>query len=202
VKSVSFTYREFNDAVGYDPKFIVQGFNVMDEEKSDAASAHFGLGSNTHLPPTDKAKYEDALDRIKELESTEREVQSTARIEQAYLRKQLFPNRTAQCAICGKTYPKDVMVAAHIKRRAACSRDEKLDAANIVMPVCKMGCDELYERGYIAVDESGTIITGSAPTSDLSDYLGKVDGNTCTAHSVESAKYFDWHHKSRFGRNA
>jgi hypothetical protein len=204
VQAVSFTYREFNEAVGYEPNNVVQGFTVMHEEKSEAASEYFSLRSKIHLPPSDKAKYVDTLDRIKELEATERKVQSTARNEQAYLRTHLFPKgtRTAECAICGKTYPIDVRVAAHIKRRAACTRDEKLDALNIVMPVCKIGCDELYERGYIAVSESGAIITGDAPTSDLSALLGEVAGKPCAAHSNDSAKYFEWHRDKVYLRDA
>ena len=49
------------------------------------------------------------------------------------------------------------LVAAHIKKRAACSLEEKKDYKSIVMPMCSFGCDYLYERGYIAVSD-GKII--------------------------------------------
>ena len=55
------------------------------------------------------------------------------------------------CCIYNKKYPVSFLVAAHIKKRAECTLDEKKDFLNIVAPMCKMGCDELYEKGYIGV---------------------------------------------------
>ena len=49
---------------------------------------------------------------------------------------------------------------------------------------------------------SGAIITGDAPTSDLSALLGKVAGKTCASRSNDSAKYFEWHRDKVYLRDA
>ena len=60
------------------------------------------------------------------------------------------------CAICHRTFPVDLMVAAHIKPRSKCSTSERKNP-NIVMPVCKVGCDDFFEKGYIKVGKDGVV---------------------------------------------
>lgn len=55
------------------------------------------------------------------------------------------------CGICNKEYPINLLITAHIKKQTHCTFEEKLDYKNIVMPMCKMGCDDLYEKGYIFI---------------------------------------------------
>jgi hypothetical protein len=40
--------------------------------------------------------------------------------------------------------PRDLAVAAHIKRRADCSEEERPDVQNIAMVSCRLGCDALF----------------------------------------------------------
>lgn len=123
-----------------------------------------------------------------------------ARVEQVYLRQRLPGRKTvAACDLCGRKLPVEVLVAAHIKKRSLCTREERLDAGNIVMNACKLGCDELYERGFVAVDANGTVVTTARPVaSALSEALGRVDGRPCAAHSEGARRYFAAHHKSIF----
>src|SRR5262245_46109236 len=66
---------------------------------------------------------------------------------------------TGTCALCGRTYPVAFLVAAHVKQRASCSEEERRDWAHVVMPLCKFGCDDLYEHGYVSVEPGGKIVT-------------------------------------------
>jgi predicted restriction endonuclease len=160
---------------------------------------HFGFTSGTHQPPTTPEEFQTAVDQLEKLEETERTVQSLARKEQSFLRRRLFKTTTHKCTICGKEYPVDVLVAAHIKRRSACTRKEKLDADNIVMPVCKIGCDELYESGYISVDDAGKVLaTQQKTTPALKGVLESVKGRVCSAFKSTNAHYFAWHRKTVF----
>lgn len=87
------------------------------------------------------------------------------------------------------------MIAAHIKRRSECSVEERLDAENIVMVACSLGCDALYEQGYVSVDEHGMIIATSSDdlTRDVEDHVRFLAGRTCAVHKDGSGRYFQWH---------
>lgn len=127
-------------------------------------------------------------------------VQQSRRVEQRFLRQTLFAGRDlGTCAICGRELPSDLLVAAHIKKRSACTREEKLDLPNIVMPACRLGCDELYERGYLTVNQRGTVIAASvALPAAVVQILESLEGRACSAHSEGSAKYFAEHQESVF----
>jgi hypothetical protein len=118
------------------------------------------------------------------------------RQEQPYLRKYLFGKKKFEfCAICGHQYPvKGLMVTGHIKKRALCSDDERLDL-NIVMPVCKFGCDSLYESGYIFVDQSGKVQPNPRYyVGEQGDhFINSVKGKQCRAWNPQTKLYFDYH---------
>lgn len=199
VKLTNIPYPEFNAVVGYKPNFIIQGFSVLDDGKSIRVLEHFGFLSGTYSPPTTKSDFQNAILSLANMEETERKVQSFARKEQDFLRQVLFNSTTHKCAICGREYPIELLVAAHIKRRAACSKAEKLDAENIVMPACKFGCDEVYERGYIAVNEQGEIVCSKVKTTQAAaNYLESIAGRTCSVFKESNAHYFKWHRRVVF----
>jgi hypothetical protein len=130
----------------------------------------------------------------------DREHSVKGRLEQGYLRYALFGDEdVATCAVCGRSLPVGLMVAAHIKPRGDCSRRERLDAANIVVPLCALGCDTLYERGLIAVADRGEIVTSSVYRSrPLKRVLRSLKGRTCSGWRQNTADYFKWHLKRRF----
>lgn len=178
----------------------VQGTRVLDEEKSYKMMNTFDFYSSTYVPVIMKEQAEKDLEVvINELEpnaSLEREVKGRARREQNIIRGYLFgTKKTCSCGICGEEYPVDLLVAAHIKKRAHCSRQEKLDIKHIAIPMCKFGCDDLFEKGYISVRKGEVISlvdTEYLPKS-VKNYIENIQGKTCDSWNVDNDKYFEWH---------
>jgi hypothetical protein len=195
LNSRDISYELFNRVVGYSPKFVIQGFSVLDEEKSEKLITSLGLQSQLFTPPVSRQEYEEVISN-KELASLEIEVNRMARAEQGYLRKKLFGNKKVdRCGICGEEFTINFLVAAHIKKRSACSEEEKLDFENIVMPMCKFGCDDLYEKGYIGINNGQiSVFKYNDLTPYMKGYVGKLSGNECTYWSKSTQEYFKWHY--------
>ncbi|MGW9402786.1 HNH endonuclease [Arthrobacter sp. NPDC055585] len=115
------------------------------------------------------------------------------RAEQRFLRRQQLRRWGGQCALCGQKLPDELLVAAHIKPRWACSDEERMDIVNISMLTCLFGCDALFELGYVVVSDKGTIEWGTKPSHLIRDRLTSVVGRSCQAHTRESREYFSWH---------
>lgn len=115
------------------------------------------------------------------------------RAEQRFLRNQQLQRWGSSCALCGRHLPEELLVAAHIKPRWACSEDERMDSLNVSMLACLFGCDALFELGYVAIDERGTIQPGSRGDHEVQDRIDAIVGRQCRAHDNESRQYFSWH---------
>jgi hypothetical protein len=125
-------------------------------------------------------------------------VLAAVRKEQAKLRKRKFSGQLEiVCELCGRVLPVRTVRAAHIKRRSHLHFPDHLNIANI-MAACTLGCDELFEHGYIYVDRHG----GIRATSRCAGYPAIVDfferelsGKACAAHRAESERFFAYHRK-------
>lgn len=191
VRKLAISVPEFNKAVGYADNFIVRGFSVLDHQKSEAAIVAFDLESEVYYPESAVAEAEKAFEFDTTLDKTSK---TTIRKEQAALRKILFHNRpTATCCICGNEYPVELLVAAHIKKRNKCTLEEKKDLHHVAAPMCKFGCDELFERGYIRVQEGVVEKIKSGATHKVDSYLKELEGRDCSAWRPQTQKYFNWH---------
>ncbi|WP_110080260.1 hypothetical protein [Actinokineospora spheciospongiae] len=119
------------------------------------------------------------------------------RVEQGSLRLLLLNGRDhADCALCGHVFPKRLLVAAHIKQRAQCTDDERLDLVNVAMLACSFGCDSLYELGLVTVGADGVVRVSDAVRSvpgRFAEHLDLLGGRRCTAHRPETERYFAWH---------
>jgi hypothetical protein len=117
------------------------------------------------------------------------------RKEQAKLRRALFgAKRNGICGLCGKTLPVELLVAAHIKKRSRCTTEERRDYTNLVMAMCKLGCDDLFERGFVAVVDGKVVKTERISfTPDLATYVDLLLGREVPLWSTGSRPYFYWH---------
>jgi hypothetical protein len=139
-------------------------------------------------------EYRRLLETAQGRAETDRVVQVLARTEQAYWRKLLFGSSIeGRCAICGRYLPVELLVAAHIKQRSRCSHDERLDPEN-VMTACLLGCDVLFEKAYIRVDNGTVRINRMDPNSALTDTVTTIANRPVCLGSpgwtLKRAKYF------------
>jgi hypothetical protein len=132
---------------------------------------------------------DELLERAAPEEDYDRETLVTLRKEQVALRKSLLKARAifdgslqtlvAKCECCHRLFPADLLVAAHVKRRAECKTDELGDTNNIAMLLC-VTCDKLYENGYFAVGMTGHIVlTKNLLHETVKNLLREVDGKRC-----------------------
>lgn len=100
----------------------------------------------------DYAAYRERLRKLYENE-TDENCEATRRKEHSILQAWLFDGKvTERCALCGDQFHIGALITAHKKKRANCTTAERLDP-HIVMPACALGCDFLYERGYVYVQD-------------------------------------------------
>ncbi len=135
---------------------------------------------------------ESALSRLESLDALRT---SIVRLEQKLLREQILKGaNAAACIICGEQYEAPLLVAAHIKRRADATDAERRAATHNVWPMCALGCDALFERGYLIV-ANGHVKAGPRPpaTKATRDRVSGLAGRRCEAWSDASAPYFRAH---------
>lgn len=125
-------------------------------------------------------------------EGTDDEIESKRRKEQQVLRQWLFEGKEkACCAICNNLFSVDSLVTAHKKPRSICSFNERIDP-NIVMPLCKFGCDHAYEANYISVKQGVVQKNNRRSGTEFENaWVNTVVGNVVNAQWLEGeANYF------------
>ena len=138
---------------------------------------------------------ENLEQRLSELGHTDTANSSAqTRREQAILRTLLFRGSAqGTCALCHNELPTTLLVAAHIKPRTDCIDYERKDP-NVVMSVCKIGCDDFFEKGYVTVDHAGSVRINDARriSADLRRILKEIEGNHCSFFNAATSAYFDY----------
>ncbi|QEL85905.1 HNH endonuclease [Bacillus mycoides] len=200
VKNQSISLSVFNRLLDYGEGNLIQGFRVLDQEKSNIIMGAFDFHSALYTPTSTKEEIKQNIkDIISDLEqsaSLDSEIKGKARKEQGILRGYLFANKkTCRCEICGEEFPIDLLVAAHIKKRALCTLEEKLDIEHVAIPMCKFGCDELFERGYISIldGEIVSLVETEQLPQSVNKYIANIEGKSCLNWNSNNAKYFEWH---------
>lgn len=190
VRTLGLSHAEFNTIVGYNG--MPRNVTVLDEAKSQALFERLPLESRRFTSSPMEAAFENALagsDRDLDVEALTRH-----RTEQAYLRRLLFPGIEARCHLCGRWFGIEFLVAAHIKKRAACSDTEKRDARHIVIAACRFGCDELFERGYVTIAADGAIVISPALQGQALAYVTQhLADRTLQTGMPGRGDYFEWH---------
>lgn len=184
---------KFNQVADYKDNYIIRGFNVLGEDISERLITYFKLRSGVYYPAVTVDEYRKVIDANQVLD---KKGQITQRTEQSFLRNFLFKKKFSEkCSICQKDYPIQFLVASHIKQRSECSDEEKRDFENIVVPMCKFGCDELFERGYIFVNDDGRIDRNPRKnlTKAVEAYISQFEKTECCGWKKETARYFKWH---------
>lgn len=129
-----------------------------------------------------------------DLDDTDITATVRARREQAHLRKGLLAGAPeAPCAICGRVLTASVLVAAHIFPRRRLNDAERLNFASAAMLVCALGCDALFELGYLIVREDGTLVAGRPTTGALAEAVDVLAGRQCSAFNEATASNFRRH---------
>jgi hypothetical protein len=128
---------------------------------------------------------------------TDKPITGTFRREQRALRQHLIGNKkSGECGICGRSLSSNLLVASHIKPRNECTEKERIDPS-VVMLACVLGCDSLFDKGFIYIDKNGTIrVSGKSETyPDLSKFISPINGQVAKAYSERAKDYFAWHEK-------
>lgn len=203
LEAVEIPVERFNAAAGYKASNVVQGFDVLppilSERILDALELDPGIGVELPLN-VDVTAAKAALAAM--AGDLDHEAMARRRREQQLLRTILLGTKDRECcAMCGRSLPVDLLVIGHIRKRHSCSVEQKKDLAN-VMVICLLGCDQLFENGYIYVDGQGIVrirhSTDTAP--ELLSATEKLAGRTCLAWNPLSDAFFNWHrqHPRRF----
>lgn len=194
---IDIPYEIFNKSVGYSKKNPVRSFQVLNEKKSALALVELALGETSYPIDVSEEDYFDAIEKLQEAGTLNKEAPSYQRVEQPFLRQTLFGNkREAKCDMCGKIFSVDLLVAAHIKKRADCGLEEQKDFKNIAMSACKFGCDDLYEKGYLFVQDGIIIVNRKkyiSPNVEL--YIKNIAGKICERWNSATDKYFTAHNE-------
>ncbi|MFD2467387.1 hypothetical protein [Amycolatopsis silviterrae] len=180
------------DELGHRSAFVGAVLSTLPHAIPAKSPATVTLDSSTAEP--------DAADRhFGELDAI---TQVKVRTEQTRLRRLLANEReSAPCALCGDEFPLRFLVAAHVKKRAACTDTERRNLRDIAMLACSFGCDILYESGWVTVGEDGLIQTvplDQLPAGSLKLRMEQLAGRRCEAHRPESEPYFAWHRTTTF----
>ena len=183
--------QEFNETMKYSKKNVLQAFQVV---SAGRLSKIFSQEFNTQKKSSRSIHYQRKLEKI--TGETDLDSISKTRAEQKILSDYLFEDsECSACAICSKHYPNQLLVAGHIKKRKDATKKERLDL-NIVMPVCKLGCDELFEHGYIYVDENNILKKNLRKdgTIELDKVIEKLIDKKIEYVNENNKRYF-YHHR-------
>ncbi|WDO06206.1 hypothetical protein ME763_11250 [Streptomyces murinus] len=191
---------EIRTLLDWNPRRNIMGISVLSEGESDTLQTLLTLDAATAvLEPVDTAQEEAAVASFDgELERT---AQRAQRGEQAALKRRLLKGATGECALCGRDLPGTFLIAAHIKKRAMCTDDEKRDLANIAMLACTLGCDAVYEHGYVTVAAKGAIQVSSLVRGvpEVATYIReKLASRIVTWWSPSREPYYQWHRTHTF----
>jgi len=160
---------------------IKQAASFISSEKIDVSGTTTTVKTSAILPTLAMASDLDVDSKAK------------SRKEQKFLRAHLAKGLIGKCTLCENEYPIEMLVAAHIKKRADCSKEERLDFDNVATLMCKVGCDDLFEKGYVVVKD-GVIVKNKKrnTTISLDNVISHIEGKV-VSNWTSSFKYYQWH---------
>tara|TARA_Y100000590_G_scaffold247240_1_gene277798 strand:+ start:415 stop:1389 length:975 start_codon:yes stop_codon:yes gene_type:complete len=197
LRQINIPVKSFIDLMNYKEQFVVQGYMTYNEEVSERIVEELDL-INWNSPfytfncETEAEKRLRIQEMLQNLDNTDSKSHtSKRRIEQQLLREFHIGKKETTCSLCHKTLPNELIVAGHIWARHNIKDEETRKDPDIVMPVCKLGCDELFELGFIHVDEYGYItVNKSIDSLPLAQFTRQYDGKRCLHHNDKTNRFF------------
>jgi hypothetical protein len=197
LRSIQWSKVEYNRNFGHEDDYPVRAFAVLSALRSD-----WVLDRLSDPPETtggvDAARR--ALLALAAEDELDTRYSGTRRKEQAALKALLLGSNVhdAGCAICGRVLPIEMLWCAHIKPRRDCTLEERLNP-RVVMLACLLGCDALFEKGWISVDADGLVLVSDA-VHQAADAASHLAGRSVSAHDALSEPFFGWHRSNRLAR--
>lgn len=127
-----------------------------------------------------------------EILGSEREVIAKARVNQSNFRKKLI-SRYGKCALCGMDM-KDLLLASHIKPWSESTEKEKTSVENGLL-LCP-NHDRLFDKGYIAFENDGSILISSLIAKDNYDLLG-INEKMRIELTEKNIPFIEYHRKNK-----
>ena len=204
VKKTNIPVKSLINLMGYKEKFVVQRYMSYSEDISELIVEELDLinwnspfyTSDCETEEEKKKRIQEALQKLDKTDSKSHT--SKQRIEQQLLREFHVGVKETTCSLCHKKLPNELIVAGHIWERHKIKDEEIRKDPDIVMPVCKLGCDELFEKGFIVVGETGNIIPDNRyiESEPLIEFAQQYNGKKCLHFNEKTKRFFN----ERYGR--
>ncbi|WP_336158757.1 hypothetical protein [Amycolatopsis sp. VC5-11] len=201
LREVTLPIEEIRAALGWSDNAFVQGFTVVKGDQANDLAELVNLLDTGNL----LVACEAFTRRVRATTAPDGPTDGTRtaswRREHPLLKKRLVELAGDTCGLCGKHIPAAFLVGAHIKKRAHCTEEERKDFDNVGMLACVLGCDSLFERGYISVGESGEILVSDivAESPTVAEFVrDRLEGRSSTWWNTERDKYYAWHRQHVF----
>ncbi|MEV6769677.1 hypothetical protein AB0N05_13720 [Nocardia sp. NPDC051030] len=195
LRTIDVPVQEVRRAIGWNGNGALSGFTVVEGSRAENLADLINLDVDL--------SYSDQLGRNTSRQAsaapdgpTDGTREVSFRREQHALKRRLLEHGRGQCALCGRTFPTQLLIAAHIKRRGQCTEEERKDLKNIGMLACTVGCDSLFEHGYIGVDQGGKLLISNAvkKSDDVSRHVDDyLRGHSSPWWTSTREPYFAWH---------
>ncbi|QKW32551.1 HNH endonuclease (plasmid) [Nocardiopsis flavescens] len=194
---------EVRECLGTSDRFFIQGIFIAEDERAQNLIELCNLEEYPSRRALRKGRRRPVVPPKPPVGGgeTDRRAERVYRREQGSLRDWLLASGEPVCALCGRELPDALLVAAHIKKRALCSEEERWDLENVAMLACALGCDKLFEEGYIAVGADGAILVSPEAEQEpnVKPYVEEhLRGRRVDWHIDERAGYFAWHRTRTF----
>ncbi|WP_051656479.1 HNH endonuclease [Butyrivibrio sp. AE3004] len=141
---------------------------------------------------TDEVVLDDSEIEEEEILGEEREVITKARVNQSKFRQKLI-DRYGQCALCGMNM-KELLVASHIKPWVESAAKEKTSVENGLL-LCP-NHDKLFDQGYIAFENDGSILISSLIDEENYELLG-INENMKIELTEENVPFIEYHRQNK-----